>query len=227
MTYTIEKIKNIIHGILPLYRIDDDGRWRPFFLVKLYQDLSSQELRNRFQEILFESAKKAPRYDIAERCYIAAWELDFDLSDYESIRFIQQEKQGLPSLMEGLQRTLSGVEVDKKRYLNKLNATLRSAEYHKGNISKWDFKQLGVDIEVLWRDLIAQGYVNEKGQIQDKFRGLTDASEMQLRRRYVGKRDEIWNIMQQYQKVYPDTVEFLNELKSRVEKKMAEERQKS
>lgn len=125
-------MRNIIQGILPLYRIDDDGLWRPFYLMKLYQDLANQELKKTFQEILYESTKTAKRFDIEERCYVAAYELGFELLDLKALEFIkEEEKIGWGSLLGRLRRTISGVEKDHEYYLRHLNAALRSANYHK------------------------------------------------------------------------------------------------
>jgi hypothetical protein len=165
MVYTAEKVRNIIQGILPLYRIDDDGRWRPFYLVKLYQDFQNPEMKDVFKKTFYEIETTAKyeientgrRDNLMEVCYIIVYKLGFDLSRGAS-EFIKKEKEfeekGFYTQLQCFERTLSGVEKDHEYYLRHLRAALRSAEYHK---------------------------------------------------------------------VHPDTIEFLNELKSRVEKKMAEE----
>lgn len=70
-------------------------------------------------------------------------------------------------------------------------------EEPKGIVVKQDFAKLGVDIDVLFENLIRNGYIDAKGAIQDKFRQILNYSAMTLDEIYGTKKLEIHAILQQ------------------------------
>lgn len=138
--YTIEKIKNIIEGILQLYRLDDDGLLRPFFLIELYAELKDdKQLQTLFEQTLYQSAKVTNKWGIAEVCYLSAEQLGFDLSNYDKIEFIKKEKVGLPSLSKYLRKTIEDIEIDMLHYLDNLKAAILYAKNAKVHLDTIEF----------------------------------------------------------------------------------------
>lgn len=52
------------------------------------------------------------------------------------------------------------------------------------------------DVNLLWEDLVKNGYIHEDGSILDRFRDLSNASEMALDVQYKGAIDRVYSIMQ-------------------------------
>ncbi len=70
-----------------------------------------------------------------------------------------------------------------------------------GAITKQDLfflKAYKVDPEALYKNLVENGYINEKGTIQDKFAQISDYSEMSLDPAYEKRKKEIYDILQWY-----------------------------
>jgi MoaA/NifB/PqqE/SkfB family radical SAM enzyme len=53
------------------------------------------------------------------------------------------------------------------------------------------------DVHLLWEDLIKNGYIHHGGGILDRFRNISDASEMILDARYKGVVTQVYSIMQE------------------------------
>jgi len=64
--------------------------------------------------------------------------------------------------------------------------------FHKCSLSKVQFSNLHLDVEKLWLNLIANGYINDKGVIQYKLNSLKDKSLLTLDNAFENKRTEIF-----------------------------------
>jgi len=67
-----------------------------------------------------------------------------------------------------------------------------------GSVRKEDFSQIGRDEEKLFNNLIKNGYLDEKGIIQDKFLAITHPKEMKLDSAFYDKRERIYQILKQH-----------------------------
>ena len=66
---------------------------------------------------------------------------------------------------------------------------------NRANIKKEELKDLGFDTDELFNELIIRGYIDEKGNVLDKFKILKNDAEMILDEKYESKKDEIFNIL--------------------------------
>jgi hypothetical protein len=100
-----------------------------------------------------------------------------------------------------------------KRLFEKLEELDKKELVPERTVSKLDFEELWLDIEGLWQDLIENGYINNEGHIQEKFKQLSSASDMRLQQKYVRKIGEIWSILQQHLglKDYISSIDKANE----------------
>lgn len=66
-----------------------------------------------------------------------------------------------------------------------------------GRVEKLDFSKLGIDTDVLFKDLIKNSYIDENGVLGDKFKALEDHVAMTLDAACQSKKQEIYTILQQ------------------------------
>jgi len=64
-----------------------------------------------------------------------------------------------------------------------------------GILTPKDFSNIVGDSNGLWRSLIKNGYLNEEGMLQGKFRELPRGAELELEKNYVGQKDEIAKVL--------------------------------
>ncbi len=156
--------------------------------VKLFGAIERYERIDDHDDWVYDEFSKAYKTYIGKRTYNVSYD-GLRLFNYSSYyKFINFVQEKLPYNSHGEVKDASEDGI--------YGGYWYSYPGYDGIVQKRDFLGLVDDPEGLFSNLVVNGYIDESGAIQGKFRALQDASSLEMDSIYANKKAEIYDILQ-------------------------------